>query len=198
MGQISVTQVTLVHCGVVVPPIHNTRSWQTFTELCCLVCQQYFASKALQRRYHCFKHCSSTCEKRDWCESESELESELESESIFPSRSRSRSRSHWNLVDSAALVAWAGLRRTWNRSQRALNVVSEGSGAVYEEPKVCEPIFKGPGSVLKGHIPVLETVQTRLVLKRPQRALNRRTLDRYHRALDSWSQRALDRVLEWS
>ena len=41
-------------------------------------------------------------------------------------------------------------------------------------------------------------VQTRLVLKRPQRALNRRTLDRYHRALDSWSQRALDRVSECS
>ena len=59
-------------------------------------------------------------------------------------------------------------------------------------------IFKGPESVLKGIIPVLETVQTRLVLKRPQRALNRRTLDRYHRALDSWSQRALDRVLECS
>ena len=57
---------------------------------------------------------------------------------------------------------------------------------------------KGPGSVLKGLIPVLETVQTRLVLKRPQRALNRRTLDRYHRALDSLSQRALDRVLECS
>ena len=74
-------------------------------------------------------------------------------------------------------------------------MVSEGLGAVYEEPKVCEPIFKGPGSVLKGLIPVLETVQTRLVLKRPQRALKRRTLDRYHRALDSWSQRALDRVL---
>ena len=53
MGQISVTEAMLVHCGVVVPPIHNTRSWQTFTELCCLVCQQYFASKALQRRYHC-------------------------------------------------------------------------------------------------------------------------------------------------
>ena len=59
---------------------------------------------------------------------------------------------------------------------------------------------KGPGSFLKGLIPVLETVQTRLVLKRPQRALNRRTLDRYHRAsegpvirgiTDSWSQRAL-------
>ena len=32
---------------------------------------------------------------------------------------------------------------------------SEGPGAVYEEPKVCEPIFKGPGSVLKGLIPVL-------------------------------------------
>ena len=37
---------------------------------------------------------------------------------------------------------------------------------------------KGPGSVLKGLIPVLEAVQTRLVLKRPQRSLNRRTLDR--------------------
>ena len=70
-------------------------------------------------------------------------------------------------------------------------MVSEGSGAVYEEPKVCEPIFKGPGSVLKGIIPVLETVQTRLVLKRPQMALKLRTLDRYHRGLDSWSQRAL-------
>ena len=35
---------------------------------------------------------------------------------------------------------------------------------------------RGPGSVLKGLIPVLEAVQTRLVLKRPQRALNRRTL----------------------
>ena len=77
-------------------------------------------------------------------------------------------------------------------------MVSKGPGAVYEEPKVCEPIFKGTGSVLKGLIPVLETVQTRLVLKRPQRALNRRTLDRYHRALDSWSQRALDRVSECS
>ena len=77
-------------------------------------------------------------------------------------------------------------------------MVSEGLGAVYEEPKVCEPIFKGLGSVLKGLIPVLETVRTRLVLKRPQRALNRRTLDRYHRALDSWSQRALDRVSECS
>ena len=44
---------------------------------------------------------------------------------------------------------------------------------------------KGPGSVLKGLTPVLETVQTRLVLKRPQRTLNRRTLDRYHRALQS-------------
>ena len=54
-------------------------------------------------------------------------------------------------------------------------------------------IFKGSESVLKGLIPVLETVQTRLVLKRPQGVLNRRTLDRYHRALDSWSQRALDR-----
>ena len=77
-------------------------------------------------------------------------------------------------------------------------MVSEGPGAVSEEPKVCEPIFKGPGSVLKGFIPVLETVQTRLVLKRPQRALNRRTLDRYRRALDSWSQRVLNRVLECS
>ena len=57
---------------------------------------------------------------------------------------------------------------------------------------------KGPGSVLKGLIPVLETVQTRLVLRRPQRALNRRTLDRYHRALDSWSQKALDRASECS
>ena len=58
LGQISVTEAILVYCGVVAPPpppIHNTRSWQTFTELCCLVCQQYFASKALQRRYHCFK-----------------------------------------------------------------------------------------------------------------------------------------------
>ena len=62
-------------------------------------------------------------------------------------------------------------------------MVSEGPGAVFEEPKVCEPIFKGPESVLKGLIPILETVQTRLVLKRPQRPLNRRTLDRYHRAL---------------
>ena len=77
-------------------------------------------------------------------------------------------------------------------------MVSEGLGAVYEEPKVCEPNFKGPGSVLKSLIPVLETVQTRLVLKRPQRALKRRTSDRYHRALNSWSQRALDRVLECS
>ena len=57
---------------------------------------------------------------------------------------------------------------------------------------------KGPGSVLKGLIPVLETVKTRLVLKTPQRALNRRTLVRYHRALDSWSQRALDMVSEGS
>ena len=57
---------------------------------------------------------------------------------------------------------------------------------------------KGPGSVLKGLMPVLETVQTRMVLKRPQKALNRRTLDWYHRALDSWSQRALDRVSECS
>ena len=42
LGQISVTEAILVHCGVVVhvPPIHNTRSWQTITELCCLVCQQ--------------------------------------------------------------------------------------------------------------------------------------------------------------
>ena len=40
--------------GQVVPPIHNTRSWLTFTELCCLVCEQYFASKALQRRYPLF------------------------------------------------------------------------------------------------------------------------------------------------
>ena len=79
---------------------------------------------------------------------------------------------------------------------RSRTTVSEGPGAVSEEPKVCEPIFKGPGSVLKGLIPVSETVQ--LVLKRPQRALNRRTLDRYHRALDSWSQRALDRVSECS
>ena len=71
-------------------------------------------------------------------------------------------------------------------------MVSEGPGAVSEEPKVCEAIFKGPGSVLKGLIPVLETVQTRLVLNRPQKALTRRTLDQYHRALDSWSQRALD------
>ena len=77
-------------------------------------------------------------------------------------------------------------------------MVSEGPGAVYEEPKVCESIFKGLGSVLKGLIPVLETVQTRLVLKRSQRTLNRRTLDRYHRALDLWSQRALDWVLECS
>ena len=29
-------------------------------------------------------------------------------------------------------------------------MVSEGPGAVYEEPTVCEPIFKGNGSVLKG------------------------------------------------
>ena len=77
-------------------------------------------------------------------------------------------------------------------------MVSEGPGAVYEDPKVCEPIFKGPGSVLKGLVPVLEKVQTRLILKRPQRALNRRTLDRYHRVLDSWSQRALDWVSECS
>ena len=55
LGQISVTEAILVHCGIVVPPIHNTRSSQTFTEFRCLVCQQYFASKALQRRYHCFK-----------------------------------------------------------------------------------------------------------------------------------------------
>ena len=78
-------------------------------------------------------------------------------------------------------------------------MVSEGPGTVSEEPKACKPIFKDRiGSKLKGLIPVLETVQTRLVLKRPQRALNRRTLDRYHRALDSWSQRALDRVSECS
>ena len=44
-----VTEAILTHCGVVVLPIHNTRSWETFTELCCLVCQQYFASKTLQR-----------------------------------------------------------------------------------------------------------------------------------------------------
>ena len=55
LGQISVTEAILVLCGIDVPKIHNTRSWQTFTELCCLVCQQYVASKALQRRYHCFK-----------------------------------------------------------------------------------------------------------------------------------------------
>ena len=44
LGQISVTWAILVHCGVVVPPIHNTRSWQTFTEHCCLVQwrNQYF------------------------------------------------------------------------------------------------------------------------------------------------------------
>ena len=54
-GQSSVPEVILVYCGVVVPPIYNTRSWQTFTELCCLVCQQDFASKVLQRRYRCFK-----------------------------------------------------------------------------------------------------------------------------------------------
>ena len=53
-GQSSVTEAILVHCGLVVPPIYNTRSYQTFTELCCLVCQQYCASKVLQRRYHCF------------------------------------------------------------------------------------------------------------------------------------------------
>ena len=107
LGQISVTEVILVHCGIVVPPIHSTRSWQTFTEFCCLVCQQYFASKALQRSFnHCFKTLLFDMWKRDWCGSESELESELESESIFPSRSRSRSRSRWNLVDSAALLPW--------------------------------------------------------------------------------------------
>ena len=49
LGQISVTEAILVHCGVVVPPIYNIRSWQTFTELCCLVSQQHFASKALQK-----------------------------------------------------------------------------------------------------------------------------------------------------
>ena len=55
-GQILVTEAILVHCGVVVPPILNTRSWQTFTEFCCLVCKQYFASKALQKSFnHCFK-----------------------------------------------------------------------------------------------------------------------------------------------
>ena len=56
LGQSSVTKAILAHCGVVVPPIHSTRSWQTFTEFCCLVCQQYFASKALQMSFnHCFK-----------------------------------------------------------------------------------------------------------------------------------------------
>ena len=57
LGKISVTEAILVQWGVVVPPppIHNMRSWQIFTELCCLVCQQHFASKALQRRYYCFK-----------------------------------------------------------------------------------------------------------------------------------------------
>ena len=53
--QSSVTETILVHCGIVVPPIYSTRSWQTFAELCCLIWQQYFASKTLQRRYHCFK-----------------------------------------------------------------------------------------------------------------------------------------------
>ena len=66
-------------------------------------------------------------------------------------------------------------------------MVSEGPGAVFEEPKVCEPILKGPGPVLESLRRVLERVQPRLVSKGPQRALNRRTLDRYHRALDSWS-----------
>ena len=55
-----------------------------------------------------------------------------------------------------------------------------------------------PEKGVKGLILVLETVEKRVVLKRPQRALNRRTLDRYRRALDSWSKRALDRVLECS
>ena len=99
-GQSSVTEATLAHCGRVVPS-YNTSSWPSFTELCCRVCQQYFASKALQRRYYCFKTLPFDMWKRDWCGSESELESELESESIFPSRSRSR----WNLVDSAALAS---------------------------------------------------------------------------------------------
>ena len=34
LGRISVTEAIFVHCGVVLPPpppIHNTRSWQTFT-----------------------------------------------------------------------------------------------------------------------------------------------------------------------
>ena len=65
------------------------------------------------------------------------------------------------------------------------------------EPKVCEPILKGPVvPVLESLRRFLERDQPRLVSKGPQRALNRRTLDRYHRALYSWSQRALDRVLE--
>ena len=103
LGQISVTEAILVHWGVVVPPIHNTRSWQIFTELCCLVCHYILHQRHCKEDTTVLKHCSSTCEKRDWCGSESELESELESESIFPSRSRSRSWSRWNLVDSAAL-----------------------------------------------------------------------------------------------
>ena len=78
------------------PPIYNTRSWQTFTKLCYLVCRQYLHQRPCKEDITVLKHCSSTCGKRDWCGSESELESELESESIFPGRSRSR----WNLVDS--------------------------------------------------------------------------------------------------
>ena len=77
-------------------------------------------------------------------------------------------------------------------------MVSEGPGAVFEEPKVCEPILKGPVPVIESLRRVDEWVQPRLVSKGPQRALNQRTLDRYHRALDSWSQRALDRVLDCS
>ena len=64
-GQSSVTETILAHCGVVVPPIYNTRSWQTFTELCCLVYQQYlFCIEGIAKKsITVLKHCPSTCEK---------------------------------------------------------------------------------------------------------------------------------------
>ena len=64
LGQISVTEAILVHCGVAVPPIHNTGSWQTFTELCCLVCQHILHQRHCKEDITVLKHCPSTCEKR--------------------------------------------------------------------------------------------------------------------------------------
>ena len=46
-------------------------------------------------------------------------------------------------------------------------MVSEGPGAVFEEPKVCEPILKGPVPVLESLRRVLERDQPRLVSKGP-------------------------------